>query len=71
MYVSNLMYEKLVCGVQQKGVLLVIVQLDRSLVTKKICHYSIFFKIACHTPARVCILLLDDDNYMNLTTELY
>ena len=54
-----------------KEVLLDILQLDRSLVTKRICRCSIDFKIACHTSARVWILLLDDDNYMNLTTELY
>ena len=70
-YVSNLMNEKLVCGIQQKEVLLDILRLNRSLVTKRICRCSIDFKIACHTSARVWILLLDDDNYMNLTTELY
>ena len=52
-YVSNLMNEKLVCGIQQKEVLLDILQLDRSLVTKRICRCSIDFKIVCHTSARV------------------
>ena len=47
------MNEKLVCGIQQKEVLLDILQLDRSLVTKRICRCSIDFKIACHTSARV------------------
>ena len=64
------MYEKSYCGVQQKGVLLVVVQLDRSLVTK-FCRCYVDFVLAYRTSARVKILLLDDDNYMKLTTELY
>ena len=63
-----LIYEKMYCGVHQKGVLLVVVQLDRSLVKKKFCRCYIDFIIACHTSERVEILLLYDNN---LTTELY